>query len=136
MPDLRFLSSRHDGSRPQRAGVVPPRPQAIALPRAMENESRLRRVGRVHRLSESDEGLGLVPRETAQKPDDEGEIRGVQRKCAVFCASWMLDRRFTRGIASKFDSRRLHFERPQGRPCGRGRRKAPGTVQVPGGRRT
>ena len=36
MPDLRFLSSRHDGSRPQRAGVVPPRPEAIALARAME----------------------------------------------------------------------------------------------------
>lgn len=30
MPDLRFLSSRHDGSRAQRAGVVPPGPEAIA----------------------------------------------------------------------------------------------------------
>lgn len=31
MPDLRFLSSRHDGSRPQRAGVVPPGPEATDL---------------------------------------------------------------------------------------------------------
>lgn len=102
MPDLRVLSSRHDGSRPQRAGVVPPRPEAIALLRAMENESRLRRVGRVHRLSERDEGLGLVTRETAQKPDDEGEIRGVQRKCVVFGAALMRDRRFTWGILWNF----------------------------------
>jgi hypothetical protein len=35
MPDLRFLSSRHDGSRPQRAGVVPPGPEAIPDPLAV-----------------------------------------------------------------------------------------------------
>jgi hypothetical protein len=93
---------------------------------------------------------------TAQKPDDEGEIRGVQRQCAVFCASLMLDRRFTRGIPWNFDSRRLHLRHAkygqrarlrleeycypdpatdqgsQRRP----RAKAPGTAQVPGGRRT
>jgi len=91
-------------------------------------ESRPRRVGRVHRLSERDEGLGLVTRETAQKPDDEGEIRGVQRKCAVFCASLMLDRRFTRGILWNFDSRRLQFYGCRGIP-------APCSLGRPSGRR-
>lgn len=78
-----------------------------------ENFCRASRFGPVawsHRLGERHEHLGLLRGKPPQKPHDECQMRSVQRKCAVFCASLMLDWRFTRGIMWNFDSRRLHFK--------------------------
>lgn len=98
MADLRFVVFAARRKPPQRAGVVPPGPEATACPRATENESRPRGAGRVHRLGERHECLRLLRGKPAQKPYDECQIRSVQRGCALFCAALMLDRRFTRDI--------------------------------------
>jgi hypothetical protein len=43
-PTSLLLSSRHDGSRSPRAGVVPPGPEAIAFPELLDGATRHRRL--------------------------------------------------------------------------------------------
>jgi hypothetical protein len=61
-----------------------------------------------HRLSQRHDSLDLVRRQRGQERDHLGELSGVWRKCAAFCAATLGYRAFFRRKRGSFESCAAH----------------------------